>query len=424
MQRAIYLDNAATTQVDPRVVTRMLPYLYERFGNASSRTHAKGWGAEEAVEIAREEVAALIGCAPSEVVWTSGATEANNLAIKGIAQAVRAGGGHIVTLRTEHSSVLRSVEALARENFAVTVVDVEPNGLVDPERFAAALRPDTLLASVMWVNNETGVIQDIAALAALCRARGVPLHVDAAQAVGKIAIEWAAMGVDLMSLSAHKIHGPQGIGALVVREGLAARLLPQLHGGGQENGLRGGTLALHQIVGLGEAYGLARRHMVLDNERIRALRDRLWAGIRAIDGVVLNGDDERRVPHHLNVAFRGLDADVLIGALAPELAVSSGAACASDHVDPSHVLLALGRSRELALASIRFSLSRFTTGEDIERAIELLRTRVPALRGAPGAVAVADDDPDCPMKRLRRRARARAAQAVPAAGETRTRSWT
>lgn len=414
MKRTIYLDNAATTAVDPRVVARMLPYLYERFGNASSRTHAQGWGAEEAVEIAREEVAALLGCMPSEIVWTSGATEANNLALKGLARGSPHHRSHIVTVKTEHSSVLEPLRALQREGFSVTELDVEPNGLLDPARFAAALRPNTLLASVMWVNNETGVIQNISGLAELCRSRGVLLHVDAAQAVGKIAIDWSAVPVDLMSISAHKIHGPQGIGALIVRDGLAGRLLPQSHGGGQENGLRGGTLPLHQIVGLGEAYGLARRHMTADNEWVGALRDRLWAGIGRLEGVTLNGDRERRIPHLLNVTFRGLDAYTLMGALVPDLAVSSGAACASDRIEPSHVLLALGRSEEMALSSIRFSLSRFTSGEDIDRAVEILLTRVPALRGAPTAPAdIGDDEPDCPMKRLRRRARSRAPSVTP-----------
>lgn len=415
MNKPVYLDNAATTPVDPRVLSRMMPYFYDRFGNAASRTHARGWGAEEAVEIAREQVAMLIGCEPSEIVWTSGATEANNLALKGIAQASPRTYNHIVTVRTEHSSVLEPLRALQQEGFSVSVLDVEPNGLLDPERFAAALQPRTLLASVMWVNNETGVIQDIAALAAICRARGVLLHVDAAQAVGKIGIDWSTVPIDLMSISAHKIHGPQGIGALVVRKGLASRLAVQVHGGGQERGLRGGTLPLPQIVGCGEAYQLARNGMALDNERIRALRDRLWAGIGALEGVLLNGDPERRVPHHLNVSFRGIEADALLVALAPELAVSSGAACASDHVEPSHVLLALGRSEELALSSIRFSLGRFTNMDEIERTIEMVCTKLGVLRSAPPVAtgkALDDDDPDCPMKRLRRRAQARKAAAA------------
>ncbi|MEW6168496.1 MAG: aminotransferase class V-fold PLP-dependent enzyme [Pseudomonadota bacterium] len=417
MKKPIYLDNAATTPPDPRVVSRMLPYLYDRFGNAASRTHARGWGAEEAVEIAREQVAMLIGCEPAEIVWTSGATEANNLALKGIAQNSPGTHRHIVTAGTEHSSVLEPLRALQRQGFSVSVLAVEPSGLLDPERFAAALQPHTLLASVMWVNNETGVIQDIAALAAICRARGVLLHVDAAQAAGKIGIDWSAVPIDLMSISAHKIHGPQGIGALVVRKGLAPRLAAQMHGGGQERGLRGGTLPLPQIVGCGEAYRLARNSMATDNERIRALRDRLWAGIGALDGVRLNGDPEQRVPHHLNVSFSGIEADALLAALASELAVSSGAACASDHVEPSHVLLALGRSEDLALSSIRFSLGRFTNMEEIERAIEIVRAQVGLLRSAapvaPGKALDDDpDDPDCPMKRLRRRAQARKAAAA------------
>lgn len=412
MKKPIYLDNAATTQVDPRVVSKMLPYLYERFGNAASRTHVRGWGAEEAVEIAREQLAMLIGCEPSEIVWTSGATEANNLALKGIAQASPRGHNHIVTVKTEHSSVLEPLRALQREGVSVSVLEVGDNGLLDPERFAAALQPRTLLASVMWVNNETGVIQDIGALAAICRARGVLLHVDAAQAVGKIQIDWSAVPIDLMSVSAHKIHGPQGIGALIVRDGLASRLAVQMHGGGQERGLRGGTLPLPQIVGCGEACQLARSSMALDSERIRALRDRLWTGLSALGGVVLNGDAERRVPHHLNVSFRGIEADALLAALSSEVAVSSGAACASDHVEPSHVLLALGRSEELALSSIRFSLGRFTSIDEIERTIGIVRTQLDLLRAQGPAVAspaLDDDDPDCPMKRLRRRAQARKA---------------
>ncbi len=417
MKRPIYLDNAATTPVDPRVVTRMVPYFYERFGNASSRLHVHGWGAEEAIEIAREEVAALIGCAPAEIVWTSGATEANNLAIKGIAQAAPFTRRHLVTISTEHSSVLAPLRALERQGFELSVLEVDAQGRVDPQRFAAALRPDTLLASVMWVNNELGVIQDIAALAQKCRARGVLMHVDAAQAVGKIDIDWSAVPVDLLSLSAHKIHGPQGIGALVAREGLAARIEPQLHGGGQERGLRCGTLPLAQIVGLGEAYRLARLSMAQDNARIGALRDRLWAGLSRLEGLIRNGDPQHCTPHHLNLSFQGLDGDALIEALAPHLAVSTGAACASDQVEPSHVLRALGHSHALALASIRFSLGRFTSSDDIDQAISLLCARVAELQKARSGpvvpAGVAGDDPDCPMKRLRRRRSAAAVSAMP-----------
>lgn len=417
MKGPIYLDHAATTPVDPRVVSKMVPYLYERFGNAASSTHVYGWGADEAVEIAREEVAALLGCDPAELIWTSGATESNNLALKGVIGGVMGGvidgassthggrGGHVVSVRTEHASVLAPLRALqARGDIELTLLDVLPNGRIDPQVFAQALRPDTVLASVMWVNNETGVVQDIAALAAICGARGVLLHVDAAQAAGKVDIDLSAVPVDLLSVSAHKIHGPQGIGALFVRRELRDRLQAQQLGGAQEQGLRAGTLPLHQIVGFGEAYRMARRGMAVDNDRIRWLRDRLWSGLAQLDGVFLNGDAEHCIPHILNIGFTGIDALALIERLAPQLAMSSGAACASSKTAASTVLTALGRSEAQALASLRLSLGRFTRAEDIDIAIELIAAAVAALRAAKPA---ADDDEDCPMKRMRRRARQR-----------------
>lgn len=398
MKKTIYLDNAATTQVDPRVVSRMMPHLYERFGNASSKTHAYGWNAEEAIELAREETAALIGCAPSEIVWTSGATEANNLALQGALR--KAGCGHALSVASEHASVLEPLRALQREGFELTLLEVGANGLLDMQRFAAALRPDTVLASVMWVNNETGAIQDIEQLAAICRAHGALLHVDAAQAVGKLQIDLARMPIDLLSLSAHKIHGPQGIGALYVRDGVAERLAPQLLGGGQQGGLRAGTLPLHQIVGLGEALRLAHRSMAQDNDRVRWLRERLWGGLAQLDGVFLNGDAEHCIPHTLNLGFGGIDAAALIERLAPQLALSSGSACASTHLEPSHVLRAMGRSDAQARSSLRLSLGRYTTAEDIDAAIALIAGALSALRVAHAPAA---GDEDCPMKRLRRR---------------------
>ncbi|MBI5268054.1 MAG: aminotransferase class V-fold PLP-dependent enzyme, partial [Burkholderiales bacterium] len=302
--KPIYLDYAATTPVDPRVVQQMVPFLYEQFGNPASRSHAYGWAAEEAVEIAREHVAALIGADPREIVWTSGATESNNLAIKGAAMFHRAKGKHLVTLKTEHKAVLDTMRELEREGFEVTYLDVMGNGLVDLDVLTAALRPDTILVSVMYVNNEIGVIQDIPAIGALCRARGILLHVDAAQASGKLPIDLATLPVDLMSLSAHKTYGPKGIGALVVRRKPRVRIEAQIHGGGHERGMRSGTLPTHQIVGMGEAYRLAREGMASENERIRALRDRLLAGLQSIAEVRINGDLERRVPHNLNISFQ------------------------------------------------------------------------------------------------------------------------
>jgi cysteine desulfurase len=375
----IYLDYAATTPVDPRVVAKMVPFLYERFGNPASRSHAYGWAAEEAVEIAREEVAQLIGADPREIIWTSGATESNNLAIKGAAQFHGARGKHLITVKTEHKAVLDTMRELERAGFEVTYLDVQENGLLDIEVFKAALRPDTILASVMLVNNEIGVIQDVQALGALCREKGVILHVDAAQGTGKVAIDLANSPVDLMSLSAHKTYGPKGIGALYVRRKPRVRIEAQIHGGGHERGLRSGTLPVHQIVGMGEAYRLARQNMAAENERIRMLRDRLWAGLSRIEQVFLNGDLERRVPHNLNVSFNFVEGESLLMGI-KTVAVSSGSACTSASLEPSYVLRALGRSDELAHSSIRFSIGRFTTEEEVDRTIAHLTQAVEKLR--------------------------------------------
>jgi len=377
--RRAYLDYAATTPVDPRVVRRMLPYLTEIYGNPASRSHAFGWAAEEAVEIAREQVASLVGADPREIVWTSGATESNNLAIKGAAHFHRGKGKHLVTLATEHKSVLDTMRELEREGFEVTVLPVQASGLVDPALFEAALKPGTVLASVMMVNNETGVIQDIATLGSLCRARGVLLHVDAAQAGGKVAIDVTALPIDLMSLSAHKIYGPKGIGALYVRRQPRVRIECQIHGGGHERGMRSGTLPTHQIVGMGEAFSLARKQMATDNERIRALRDRLWAGVSKMEAVELNGDLDSRAPHYLNASFNYVEGESLLMGI-KDVAVSSGSACTSASLEPSYVLRAMGRSDELAHSSIRFSIGRFTTVEEIDFTIARLTQVVTRLR--------------------------------------------
>jgi len=377
--RRAYLDYAATTPVDPRVVRRMLPYLTEIYGNPASRSHAFGWAAEEAVEIAREQVASLVGADPREIVWTSGATESNNLAIKGAAHFHRGKGKHLVTLATEHKSVLDTMRELERGGFEVTVLPVQASGLVDPALFEAALKPGTVLASVMMVNNETGVIQDIATLGSLCRARGVLLHVDAAQAGGKVAIDVTALPIDLMSLSAHKIYGPKGIGALYVRRQPRVRIECQIHGGGHERGMRSGTLPTHQIVGMGEAFSLARKQMATDNERIRALRDRLWAGVSKMEAVELNGDLDSRAPHYLNASFNYVEGESLLMGI-KDVAVSSGSACTSASLEPSYVLRAMGRSDELAHSSIRFSIGRFTTVEEIDFTIARLTQVVTRLR--------------------------------------------
>ncbi len=377
--KPIYLDYAATTPVDPRVVQQMVPFLYEQFGNPASRSHAYGWAAEEAVEIAREQVAALIGADPREIVWTSGATESNNLAIKGAAQFHKARGRHLITVKTEHKAVLDTMRELEREGFEVSTLDVQEDGLLDLEVLKAALRPDTILVSVMYVNNEIGVIQDIPAIGALCRERGVLLHVDAAQATGKVAIDFASLPVDLMSLSAHKTYGPKGIGALAVRRKPRVRIEAQIHGGGHERGMRSGTLPTHQIVGMGEAYRLAREGMAAENERVRALRDRLLAGLQSIPEVRVNGSLERRVPHNLNISFQFVEGESLLMGL-KGIAVSSGSACTSASLEPSYVLRALGLPDEVAHSSIRFSVGRFSTAEEIDRAIVLVKDTVERLR--------------------------------------------
>ena len=375
----VYLDYAATTPVDRRVASKMLPYLTELYGNPASRSHAYGWVAEEAVELARERVCALINADPREIVWTSGATESNNLAIKGAAQFYKSKGKHLITVATEHKAVLDSMREMERQGYEVTVLPVLPSGLLDLDLFAATLRPDTVLTSVMMVNNETGVIQDIAAIGALCRAKGVLLHVDAAQAAGKIAIDVEKLPIDLMSLSAHKIYGPKGIGALYVRRKPRVRIEAQIHGGGHERGMRSGTLPTHQIVGMGEAFWLARESMDADNARIRMLRDRLWAGFKDLQAVELNGDFEQRAPGYLNVSFNYVEGESLLMGM-KGVAVSSGSACTSASLEPSYVLRAMGRSDELAHSSVRFSIGRFTTVEDIAFTIAQVTEVVPRLR--------------------------------------------
>ncbi|MBP7579918.1 MULTISPECIES: IscS subfamily cysteine desulfurase [Vogesella] len=379
LKQPIYLDYSATTPIDPRVAEAMIPYLTELFGNPASRSHSYGWTAEEAVENARANVAQLVNCDPKEIVWTSGATESNNLAIKGAAQFYKTKGKHLITQRTEHKAVLDTMRELERQGFEVTYLDVQENGLIDLAAFEAAIRPDTILASIMAVNNEIGVIQPIAQLGELCRARGVLFHVDAAQATGKIAIDLAALKVDLMSFSAHKTYGPKGIGALYIRRKPRVRLEAQIHGGGHERGFRSGTLATHQIVGMGEAFRIAREEMESENARTRALRDRLWAGLQTIEETYLNGDMDQRVPHNLNVSFNFVEGESLIMAIR-DLAVSSGSACTSASLEPSYVLRALGRNDELAHSSIRFSIGRFTTEADIDYAVNLLQGKIGKLR--------------------------------------------
>jgi cysteine desulfurase len=379
MQLPVYLDYSATTPVDPRVVDAMVPWLGQRFGNPASRSHAYGWDAEHAVEEAREQVAALVGCDPKDLVWTSGATESINLAIKGVAGFYKEKGRHLITVRTEHKATLDTMRELEREGFEVTYLDVLENGLIDLEVFKAALRPDTLLVSVMYVNNEIGVIQDIPAIGAMCRERGIFFHVDSAQATGKVEINLASLPVDLMSFSAHKTYGPKGVGALYVRRKPRVRIDAQIHGGGHERGMRSGTLPTHQIVGMGEAFRIARVEMAVENERIRVLRDRLYRGITSMEEVYINGDMEHRVPHNLNASFNYVEGESLIMAV-KDLAVSSGSACTSASLEPSYVLRALGRSDELAHSSIRFSVGRFTTEEEVDFAVELLRDKVSRLR--------------------------------------------
>ena len=379
MKTPIYLDYSATTPVDPRVVDVMLPYLRQDFGNPASRSHAYGWKAEEAVETAREHVAALVNCDAKEIVWTSGATESINLAIKGAAHFYKDKGRHVITVKTEHKATLDTCRELEREGFEVTYLDVNENGLIDWDVLTAAIRPDTVLISVMYVNNEIGVIQDIPRIGEFCREKGILFHVDSAQATGKVVIDLQAIKVDLMSFSAHKTYGPKGVGALYVRRKPRIRIEAQIHGGGHERGMRSGTLPTHQIVGMGEAFRLARQEMAAENERMRALRDRLWKGLSEIEAVYLNGDLEHRVPHNLNVSFNYVEGESLLMGI-KDVAVSSGSACTSASLEPSYVLRALGRSDELAHSSIRFSVGRFTTEQDVDFTVTLLKEKVAKLR--------------------------------------------
>jgi cysteine desulfurase len=379
MQLPIYLDYSATTPVDPRVVDKMLPYLRQNFGNPASRSHAFGWTAEKAVEEARDQVAALVNADPREIIWTSGATESINLALKGVAHFYKEKGKHLITVKTEHKATLDTMRELEREGFEVTYLDVRPDGLLDLAVLESTLRPDTICVSVMYVNNEIGVIQDIPAIGEMCRARGIVFHVDSAQATGKVVIDLDRLKVNLMSFSGHKTYAPKGIGALYVRRKPRVRLEAQMHGGGHERGLRSGTLPTHQIVGMGEAFRIAKAEMATENERIRMLRDRLWKGLSQIEEVYVNGDLERRVPHNLNVSFNFVEGESLIMAI-KDIAVSSGSACTSASLEPSYVLRALGRSDELAHSSIRFSVGRFTNEEEIDFTIDLLQRKVAKLR--------------------------------------------
>ncbi|ODU10161.1 MAG: IscS subfamily cysteine desulfurase [Rubrivivax sp. SCN 71-131] len=376
----IYMDYGATTPVDPRVVASMLPWLAEEFGNPASGGHAFGWRAQEAVERARAQVAALVGADPAEIVWTSGATESDNLALKGALQHEDARGRHLVTVVTEHKAVLDAAQQLARQGCELTLLDVRADGRLDAEHFRDALRPDTVLASVMLVNNEIGVVQDVEALGAICRERGVLLHVDAAQASGKLAIDLRRWPVDLMSLTAHKTYGPKGIGALYVRRKPRVKIAAQMHGGGHERGLRSGTLPTHQCVGMGEAFALAAAEMDAECERMRTLQQRLLQGIEALGGVRLNGDRHRRVPHNLNLSFEGVEGRPLLESL-PGVAASSGSACSSARLEPSHVLRALGLRDEQAHASLRLTIGRFTTEREVDATVQYLHTSVKRLRG-------------------------------------------
>jgi cysteine desulfurase len=382
MSKPIYFDYSATTPVDPRVADKMCHYLTlddGLFGNPASRSHVYGWTVEEAVEQARKDVADLIGADPKEIVWTSGATESDNLAIKGVAHFYSKKGKHIITSKTEHKAVLDTCRQLEREGFEVTYLDPQEDGLMELARIEAAMRDDTILVSIMHVNNEIGVIQDIKAIGELCRSKKILFHVDAAQSAGKTPIDVNDMKVDLMSFSAHKVYGPKGVGALYVRRKPRVRLEAQMHGGGHERGMRSGTLPVHQIVGMGEAFRIAREEMPLENERLRKLRDRFLEGIKDIEEVYINGNLEQRVPHNLNVSFNYVEGESLMMALS-DLAVSSGSACTSASLEPSYVLRALGRSDELAHSSIRFTLGRFSTEADVDRAIELLHSKISKLR--------------------------------------------
>jgi cysteine desulfurase len=381
MKLPIYLDYSATTPVDPRVAEAMCACLTPdgTFGNPASRSHAFGWAAEELVEQARADVAALVNADPKEIVWTSGATESDNLAIKGAAHFYKKKGKHIVTVKTEHKAVLDTCRQLEREGFEVTYLDPEPNGLLDVDKFRAALRDDTVVASVMHVNNEIGVVQDIAALGAVCRERKVIFHVDAAQGAGKVPIDLKTLPVDLMSFSAHKIYGPKGIGALYVQRKPRVRIEAQMHGGGHERGMRSGTLPTHQIVGMGTAFRIAREEMQTENERVLSLRNRLWDGLKDLEEIYVNGDLERRIAGNLNVSFNFVEGESLMMAL-KDLAVSSGSACTSASLEPSYVLRAIGREDELAHSSIRFSIGRFTTAEEVDQVVNSVRAQVERLR--------------------------------------------
>ncbi|CAM5796126.1 Cysteine desulfurase IscS OS=Rhizobacter sp. Root404 OX=1736528 GN=iscS PE=3 SV=1 [Rhizobacter fulvus] len=375
----IYMDYGATTPVDQRVVDAMIPWLREHFGNPASRSHAWGWEAEATVEKAREQVAALVGADPREIVWTSGATESINLALKGAAQFYKTRGKHLITLKTEHKAVLDTMRELERQGFEVTYLDVQEDGLVDLAKLEAAIRPDTILISVLFVNNEIGVIQDIPTIGKMCRERGIIFHVDAAQATGKVDIDLANLPVDLMSLASHKTYGPKGIGALFVRRKPRVRIEAQMHGGGHERGMRSGTLATHQIVGMGEAYRLAKLEMGAERERIRMLSQRLIDGLSDIEQVFLNGHPTQRVPHNVNMSFNFVEGESLIMGI-KGIAVSSGSACTSASLEPSYVLRALGRSDELAHSSLRMTIGRFTTVEEIDYVITTLKDRVAKLR--------------------------------------------
>jgi cysteine desulfurase len=377
----IYLDYSATTPVDERVAEKMCSYLTRQgvFGNPASRSHEFGWKAEEVVEAARADVARLVNANPKEIIWTSGATESDNLAIKGAAHFYQKNGKHIVTLKTEHKAVLDSCRQLEREGYDVSYLDPEPNGLLDLGKFEAALRDDTILVSIMHVNNEIGVIQDLAAIGEICRDRKIIFHVDAAQSAGKIPIDLEKLKVDLMSFSAHKIYGPKGMGALYVRRKPRVRLEAQMHGGGHERGMRSGTLPTHQIAGMGEAFRIAREEMVEEAVRLKRLRDRLWEGLSNMEEVYLNGDMDQRVPGILNVSFNFVEGESLIMAL-KDMAVSSGSACTSSSLEPSYVLRALGRNDELAHSSIRFTIGRFTTEEEVDYIIERVMEKVGKLR--------------------------------------------
>lgn len=375
----VYLDYAATTPVDKRVAEKMIPYLTETFGNPASNSHAFGWEAEEAVEKARADIAALINADPKEIVFTSGATESDNLAIKGAANFYKTKGKHLITVKTEHKAVLDTMRELERQGFEVTYLGVQENGLIDLEELKAAIRDDTILVSVMWANNEIGVVQDILAIGEICRERKIVFHVDAAQACGKVPVDVEAAKIDLLSMSAHKVYGPKGIGALYVRRKPRVRLEAQMHGGGHERGFRSGTLPTHQIVGMGEAFRIAKEELEQDMAHYRKLRDIFLKGIEGIEEVYVNGDLEHRAPNNLNVSFNFVEGESLIMAV-KELAVSSGSACTSASLEPSYVLRALGRNDELAHSSLRITFGRMTTEEEVQFAAELIKSKIGKLR--------------------------------------------